>query len=45
MVSITGKVNHQIVIEASIVIEHIKVTERQSTLRSLNAEYCLRAAK
>jgi len=26
MVSITGKVNHQIVIEASIVIEHIKVT-------------------
>ena len=38
-VSITGDVDHRIVIGAVIVIEHIEVTERQSNLGSMNRQF------
>ncbi len=38
-VSITGDVDHQIIIGAVIVIEHIEVTEKQSSSSSVNARF------
>jgi len=35
-VSITGNVDHRVVIGAVIVIEHVEVTERQSNSGSMN---------
>jgi uncharacterized protein YxjI len=38
-ISITGQVDHRIVIGAVIVIEHIEVTERQSNSGSMNVRF------
>jgi len=38
-VSITGNVDHRVVIAAVIVIEHIEVTERQSSSGSFNLRF------